>query len=141
MDRSRCDDSAWLSGLTLAERVAGLRAHPPAAAGDGFDPARAARRLTRWREQKGFAGDDAAFRAPAGWRGREPRGADARLLGEPPDALGARLDEAPAWLAALGEALAAPERAPERLPLSASPREASDGGDARRSGAHGPRGA
>ena len=119
MDRSRCDDSAWLSGLTLAERVAGLRAHPSAAAGDGFDPARAARRLTRWREQKGFAGDDAAF-------ARRLVGEDVtldeltRLLGEPPDALGARLDEAPVWLAALSEALAAPERAPERLPLPAS---------------------
>ncbi|MCP3100113.1 type 2 lantipeptide synthetase LanM family protein [Myxococcus sp. K15C18031901] len=95
-------DPAWYPALTLAERIATLRASPDTPG--PVDEALARRRLERWREKPPLS-DDARF----AWRLRDAgidEGELLRLLGEPPEALRARVPQPPAWMRDIEEALA-----------------------------------
>jgi type 2 lantibiotic biosynthesis protein LanM len=93
--------SGWSKALTLSERATGWRAasrhaQPPE------DAARAARRLARWQAQNPFGQDGFFARRLA----LEGIGVDdlLHLLGEPQEALAARVQARPAWLAQLERA-------------------------------------
>jgi type 2 lantibiotic biosynthesis protein LanM len=106
----------WYKALTLSERAASLRSHPPGDAGG--DPALAERRLERWRGREPFASDGFFGRRLAldGLNDDDLRA----LLAEAPEALAARAgDPPPSWLTALEEAFTQP--APERFPDAVAP--------------------
>ncbi|RKG66375.1 type 2 lantipeptide synthetase LanM, partial [Corallococcus exercitus] len=100
-------DLAWWRALTLAERVAAVRAH----AGDAaVDAERAERRLRRWLEQKSFRGKGSFARR---LEAEDVREAELlRLLGEPLEALAARHPILPPWGGRVREALAGPDLPP-----------------------------
>lgn len=88
--------SEWTGALNLSERAADLRSsgvalQPPA------DPERAARRLGRWRTQNPFA-LDGFFRRRLALEGLVEDDLD-QLLGEPWEAVAARMGGRPDWLA------------------------------------------
>lgn len=106
-------DTAWYAALTLTERIASLRAHPDTPS--PVDVALAEKRLKRWREKPPLS-DEARFTQrlkSAGLTQDELL----RLLGEPLEALRARVPTPPRWMVDLEAALARP--APETgLPYS-----------------------
>jgi type 2 lantibiotic biosynthesis protein LanM len=114
MDRSFFEQPDWYKALTLSERAAGLCGSPELAA--VADEALAERRLNRWRGQEPFPQDGFFARRLAfdGLSEDEIR----FLLGEPVEALKARVTEPPAWLSTLAEAFSRP--APNRFPQAFS---------------------
>lgn len=109
-------DLAWYHALTLTERIASLRAHPDTPGGS-VDAALAERRLKRWREKPPLS-DDALFAQRLASAGIS-QDTLLRLLGEPIEAVRARVPVTPAWMHDVEEALARP--APTtRLPYPAS---------------------
>ncbi len=95
---------AWYRALTLAERIASLRTSP----GESFpvDLERARRRLKRWREKPPLS-DELLF-------AQRLKGACLsedellRLLGEPVEAVRARVPTVPGWMLDIHEALSRP---------------------------------
>jgi type 2 lantibiotic biosynthesis protein LanM len=102
MNLATFQDPAWCRALRLSERIASRRARPYASPHGSLQEDVAERRLRRWRSQAPFDADayfaqrltadgitEAEFRAS---------------LGEPVEAVHARVAERPAWLADLADA-------------------------------------
>jgi type 2 lantibiotic biosynthesis protein LanM len=110
MDNPGFQSSVWFHAATLTERVATLPAAPSNTAGE-VDTHRARRRLARWRAQTPFSelssGVSLARRLAADGITEEQLLA---LLGEPIEAVQARHDGTPAWLADLARAFERPSR-------------------------------
>jgi len=104
--------AGWSRALTLSERAAGWRAAGVRAPPE--DPERAARRLARWQAQNPF-GQDGFFQRRLA---QEGIGVDdlLHILGEPQEAIAARVEERPVWLVQLERAWTTPPAA--RFPLS-----------------------
>jgi len=97
-------DVAWYQALTLAERIASLRAHPGPPG--PVDAERAQRQLKRWRAKRPLS-EEALYEQrlkSAGITQEELL----RLLGEPTEALRARVPVPPRWMLDIEEALAQP---------------------------------
>ena len=104
--------AGWSKALTLSERAAGWRAAGVRAQPE--DAERAARRLARWQAQNPF-GQDGFFQRRLA---QEGIGVDdlLHILGEPQEAIAARVEERPVWLVQLERAWTTPPAA--RFPLS-----------------------
>jgi type 2 lantibiotic biosynthesis protein LanM len=105
--------AGWSRALTLSERAAGWRAAGGVRA-QPEDAERAARRLARWQAQNPF-GQDGFFQRRLA---QEEIGVDdlLHILGEPQEAIAARVEERPVWLVQLERAWTTPPTAP--FPLS-----------------------
>ncbi|MFL5349041.1 MAG: type 2 lanthipeptide synthetase LanM family protein [Hyalangium sp.] len=99
---------AWYQALTLAERIASLRAHPDSSG--PVDMERAQRRLKRWREKPPLS-DERLFTLRLSSLGIT-QDELLRLLGEPVEALRARVPVPPRWMLEVEEALSRPLSGP-----------------------------
>ncbi|QSQ21777.1 type 2 lantipeptide synthetase LanM family protein [Pyxidicoccus parkwayensis] len=97
-------DIAWYPALTLTERIASLRNSPDTPG--PVDAALAERRLKRWREKPPLS-DDTLFEQRLRSAGIS-QDEFLRLLGEPIEALRARIPVAPAWMYDVERALNRP---------------------------------
>ena len=102
MSQPQQPDLAWYHALTLTERSDSLRAYPGEPG--PVDTERAERRLKRWREKPPLS-DDALYAQRLNAAGLT-QDALLRLLGEPVEAVRARVPVAPGWMLEIEQALA-----------------------------------
>lgn len=122
MDDSSFHSPNWLRALTLAERVALLRAGRRAAPDAVFDAGLAGRRMRRWRSQHPLT--DASYFARRLASDGITEGEMLRVLGEPDEAIAGRLPTTPDWLTELAHAFQTPAREEfTELPLPGALRE------------------